>query len=82
MSNGDFRTQTAAVAATLRAVSEWGYLDAGQHADQDAARECARTDLRSIAGEVDGMSPDDMCCPLCEEMVCDEGCALEGLRDE
>lgn len=51
------------VAETLRLVSEWG---------------CGltRDEYRTIAESVEQMDADDTCCPLCEEIICDDGCPL------
>ena len=54
-----------AVAATLRKVAEWG--------------EIGRDELYDIARAVEALD-DDFCCPLCEEVDCDEDCPLAQLR--
>lgn len=63
-----------ATAATLRAVAGWGLeWPPGGHA-------AARDELCQIASAVEGLDDDDVCCPVCEEVRCDEGCPLEGIR--
>lgn len=56
----------ATVAATLRNAAEWFSGD-------------ARDTMREAADGV-GSNWDDACCPVCEEVTCDKGCPLEGLR--
>jgi len=63
----------AAVAATLRQVAGWGLV--WEHDGQPA-----RDDLCDIAMQVERMEPGDMCCPVCEEVTCDEDCPLAGHR--
>lgn len=59
------------VAATLRTVAEWGLsFEEG----------LARDELRDIADQVALVEPGDMCCPVCEEVECDEGCPLAEYR--
>jgi hypothetical protein len=36
--------------------------------------------LYEIADEVERWEPGDACCPLCEEMTCDEGCPMAEAR--
>lgn len=64
----------AAVAATLREVAEWGLsFDNGPAESRDVLMDIARrVELLNIA--------DDFCCPVCEEVTCDEGCPLEQVR--
>jgi hypothetical protein len=58
------------VAATLRQVAE----QVSDRSDRDVFRE--------VAEKVD-FGPDAwLCCPVCEESTCDEGCPLEELRAE
>lgn len=64
-------------AATLRTVSEWGLVFSGE-SDHDRTRD----ELRQIADSVDGMTGDDACCPVCEEVNCDADCPLMGVRDQ
>lgn len=61
-----------AVAATFREIAEWGLAyDTGP----------ARDDMLEIARKVDLLKDeDDFCCPVCEEVTCDEGCPLEAVR--
>lgn len=56
-------------ARTLRQLSEWS--------DDERTPEA----LRDLAGQV---SDDDhyFCCPMCQEVTCDEDCPLEGERGE
>lgn len=62
----------AASAATLRQVAEWGPT--------------SREELIEVAEGIEGMNPNDpmslMCCPLCEEVTCDDHCALSAVRRE
>jgi hypothetical protein len=62
----------AAVAATLRHVAEWGLaFDNGP----------ARSELMDLARQVEALEQaDDFCCPVCEEVVCDDGCPLAEVR--
>lgn len=55
------------VVATLRTVAE------------QIRDERDRADLLAVAAEVE-TDVDDMCCPLCQEVVCDETCPLEQVR--
>jgi hypothetical protein len=57
----------AAVADTLRTVAEWGQM--------------SREELRGVAEAVDSMVVEQgLCCPVCQEVHCDEGCPLESVR--
>lgn len=63
----------AAVAATLRQLAHWGvrwpdddHADMGPH-------------LLALAATVEADDFDDVC-PICDEVVCDEGCPIEPLR--
>lgn len=40
-----------------------------------------RRDLRDVAAQTK-VDWDGMCCPVCQEATCDEGCPLETIRDE
>jgi hypothetical protein len=64
----------ATVSATLQTVAEWGL------AFQSTPERPARDELRDIAEQVDRLERDEVCCPLCEEVDCDEGCPLTPLR--
>lgn len=66
----------AAVAATLRTVAEWGLTFIGSDGDRSA-----RDDLHGIAEQVEMLSRHELCCPVCEEVTCDESCPLVGCRD-
>ncbi len=60
----------AAVAATLRQSAGWLVDDIN-----------LRDTFYEVANTVATTTPDQWdCCPLCDEMTCDEGCALEPLR--
>lgn len=60
------------IAGTLRQMSGWG--------DQTPA------DMQQLAKEIESWAKnengkwDDLCCPMCQEITCDSGCALEELR--
>jgi hypothetical protein len=59
----------AVVAATIRTVAGW------ISSDQD------RDLLHSAAEQVErDPGPDSICCPLCEEIACDDGCPMETVR--
>lgn len=62
----------SAVAATLRQVAEWGLsFDNGP----------ARAELLEVAGQVERLAESDgLCCPLCEEVECDDDCPLSAIR--
>jgi hypothetical protein len=67
----DRRTPDVAstVAATIRTVAEWISNDK----DRDL--------LHSAAQQVEhNPGPDSICCPLCEEITCDDGCPMEVVR--
>lgn len=66
----------ATVSATLRTVAEWGL------AFQSTPDRPARDELRDIAEQVDRLERDEACCPVCEEVTCDEDCPLAGIRTE
>lgn len=57
----------ATVAATLRTIAGW--FDAEQ-----------RQQLRDVAEDVE-LDPLGACCPLCQEVTCDEGCPLQSVRE-
>lgn len=59
----------AVVAATLRVVAEQV-----RHVED-------REELFMTAGRVEG-AWDDTCCPLCEEVACDDSCPLHAVRAE
>lgn len=56
----------AAVARTLTQVAQWGIV----YPDE----------LMEVARLVAGLAPGDLPCPMCEEIECDAGCALEPVR--
>jgi hypothetical protein len=56
----------------MRQVAEWGL----QWSDGKDARD----ELRDIADQVERGDFEDIC-PMCEEITCDAGCALEPLRE-
>lgn len=58
--------EVATVAATLRTAAEWF---SGEQ--RDMLREAADGTERAW---------DSFCCPVCEEVTCDEGCPLEHVR--
>ncbi|GAA0528671.1 hypothetical protein GCM10010172_06590 [Paractinoplanes ferrugineus] len=60
------------VAATLRQLAGWGLaFDNGP----------ASGELIQIAQQVEGLTAaQDMCCPMCEEVDCDEDCPLAPVR--
>ena len=54
---------------TLRQVAEWGH------------RRVERAVLIDIAGEIEAADIENwICCPMCEEMDCDDDCALRPIR--
>lgn len=55
-----------AVAATLRVVAFWPDVDTDE--------------LLSVATQVE-LDWGRICCPLCEEVTCDEGCPLQSVRE-
>jgi len=57
----------AVVAATLRKVSEQQQCEADQR------------ELALVAEQVEG-DWDEACCPLCQEVTCDEDCPLWSVR--
>lgn len=61
-----------AVAATFRQIALWGLrFDAGP----------AHDELMEIARKVEALSvEDDICCPVCEEVTCDDDCPLAPIR--
>lgn len=58
----------AATAATLRQVAGWGVGD-------DLEK-----DFYELATALGTWKSDGMCCPMCQEVECDEGCPLEPVR--
>ena len=62
----DLPLEVTTVAATLRTAAEWFSGD-----DRDMMREVADDAERAW---------DSACCPVCEEVTCDEGCPLEHVR--
>lgn len=65
----------ATVSATLRTMAEWGL-------EFSANRKPARDELFEIAQQVDDFRADEMCCPVCEEVTCDEICPLAPVRSQ
>lgn len=71
-----------AVAATLRQIADWGYLDNAGHPLRDELLELAGAVEREGA-PADPDGPDcllGMSCPMCQEVTCDAGCPLEPVR--
>lgn len=66
----------ATVSATLRTVAEWGL------AFQATPDEPASSEFHNIADQVDRLEADEMCCPVCEEVTCDETCPLAPVREQ
>ncbi|WP_030757254.1 hypothetical protein [Streptomyces sp. NRRL F-5135] len=62
----DLPPEVVTAAATLRTAAEWFSGD-----DRDTMREVADQAERDRDG---------ICCPVCEEVDCDEGCPLEHVR--
>jgi hypothetical protein len=60
-------TIVSTIAATLRVAAEWPGDYQGE--------------MLETANLVE-TNFDDVCCPLCEEVRCDEGCPLEQVRGE
>lgn len=61
----------SATAATLRKVASWG--DAYDHG--------ILVDLATqLEASTVGQLRDEMCCPVCEEVTCDEDCPLASVR--
>ncbi len=58
---------TKIVAATLRTVAPW----AEDHEFRDM--------LYDVADQAEA-NWDDACCPVCEEVTCDQGCPFEEIR--
>jgi hypothetical protein len=58
-----------AVAATLREVAGWGEDDRNPRM------------MEAVAEDVEA-NWNDVCCPVCQEVTCDEGCPLEAVRAE
>lgn len=57
----------AAVSDTLRIVADWGPT--------------SPEELRSVAEAVDAMVVEQgLCCPVCQEVHCDDDCPLESVR--
>lgn len=72
MSVDPIRTATA---ATLRQVAFWGLVFDG------GTVESTCDELLEIARQVEQLDvADDFCCPVCEEVTCDDGCPLEPVR--
>jgi hypothetical protein len=68
MLTSDADTIRAATAATLRTVAEWGPT-------------ITREEFLAVAEQVEAMTGNDgWCCPVCEEVECDDGCPLEPVR--
>lgn len=63
---GDPPPEVAAVAATLRTVAGWVSED-----DRDMFYAAAKQTEHDWDGP---------CCPVCEEVMCDDGCPLERVR--
>lgn len=59
----------AATAATLRHIAPW-------------IGSATPETLYGIAEGVDVLEADDLCCPVCEEVDCDESCPLVAYRRE
>lgn len=57
------------VARTLRQLAEWGDYDLQPAALLELA---TLVDLEDFVGT--------WCCPMCQEVECDAGCPLEGVR--
>lgn len=69
-------TTKAAVAATFRYITEWGLA----YERETAAK--AADDFRHIADEIDNLDPErDVCCPVCQEVTCDDHCPLAPVRN-
>ena len=65
----EFQAIRTAVADTLRTVAEWGPT--------------SPEELRAVAEQVDSMAiRDGWCCPVCQEVDCDEGCPLASVRSQ
>jgi hypothetical protein len=65
----EFQAIRAAVVYTLRTVAEW----------------CPTSpkELREVAEAVDSMVIEEgLCCPVCQEVDCDEGCPLATVRSQ
>jgi hypothetical protein len=64
----------AAVSTALRQMANWGLsFDNGP----------AGSELRAIASKVEALiAEDDFCCPMCEEVECDDDCPLAAVRAE
>lgn len=56
------------VVRTLRQVAEWMPMSAEE--------------LQETADVVERWSVGDLCCPMCEEVECDDGCPLAEIRAE
>lgn len=74
MTNTEQALTRAKVSATLRTVAEWGL------AFDDSSIGQARDEFLAIADAVDRLESDDGICPVCQEVICDEGCPLKGMR--
>lgn len=63
--------QRAAIAATvdtLRVIASWG------------AEDRTPEELRTLASQVYEVDPRDICCPVCQEVICDDDCPMRGVR--
>jgi hypothetical protein len=58
--------EIATVVATLRTVAGWMPED-------------QRQTLYEVADQTEA-TWDDLCCPVCEEVTCDDGCPLQHVR--
>jgi hypothetical protein len=64
-----------AVVATLRQIAGWG---SSRPTTDDGWRELADAVLIGCTADADEL--DALCCPMCEEVVCDGGCPLAPVR--
>jgi len=59
-------------AATLRQIAGWGVYDCGGESWQK--------EFYGLAKQVETLDPEEVGCPMCEEVTCDEDCPLHGFR--
>lgn len=72
--DSEAKARVAATAATLRQVAGWGLSFSDKDQDDSA------DELHQTADAVEAMGDDDPCCPVCQEILCDEDCPLVGIR--
>lgn len=78
----DVSDRREAIAETLTYLAGAGLLPDGDQCGADRFHALTAKEATEVAAAVLALEADEACCPLCQEVTCDEGCPVQPLRSD